>query len=157
MKWAGMLLLGYAAFEILRRICHAERCRLAQADGIYLLLLRLQSDICERGVPLDAIYRAFAHEALEKSGFLLSLRKEGLARALALHPPAVSADACRELAFYASGLGERFLEEERLCAAHIVSVWGEEVRRVHAELPRKLKLKKTVFMTGTGMLLLFLL
>lgn len=157
MKAVGILLLGYAAFEIFRRVLRAEKGRLAEAEGIYLLLARLQSDIGERGVPLFEIYQTFENEALAANGFLSVLRKEGLARALALYPPAVSADVRRELTLYAAELGGRFLEEERHSAARAVSVMAEGVRQLHAELPRKLKLKKTLFMTGTGMVFLFLL
>ena len=156
MRLCGVLLFLVGAFEILRSVSIAERKRVKEAEGLYLLLRQIQSDACLRALPLQEIYAAFENEALARAGFLRILREEGLSAALEKKTLSLPEKDLHALLLFARGLGKRFLDEERTACASA----AEDILRLsenyRAELPRRLKIKRTFLLTGAGMLLLLL-
>jgi len=156
MRLCGILLFLVGALEILRMLCATERKRVKEAEGLYLLLRQIQSDACARSLPLAEIYAAFENEALARAGFLRIIRTEGFLAALEKGTLSLPEKDLHTLFWFARGLGTRFLDEEREACANAAEDMLRLSEKYRAELPRRLKIKRTFLLTGTGMLLLLL-
>jgi hypothetical protein len=157
MRLLGALLFIAALFAAAAHLSRAERRRLCEAEGLYLLLLHIKTEISERALPLGEIYAAFENEALSRSGFLSVLKTEGLAAALASPCLSLPPEDTHALSLFAASAGKRFWEEE-LAACERELLRCEEVLEAYKrEAPRRVKIKRTLVLSGGGMVLLFLL
>lgn len=157
MKTVAVLLLCFACASVAVLVLRAEKEKCESAEGIYLLLLHIRHGVCEERLPLPEIYASFENAALEKNGFLPLLREKGLAHALSLTPLPLPEARVRALTLYAGELGGRFAAEEALAnqkECEAMHLWLEEYRK---DLPRRLKIKRTLSLCVGGMILLFLL
>lgn len=157
MTAVGFVLWMTAVFIFLSHLTREERRRVEECEGLLLMLRHLRARVSAYSLPRDEIYRTFSHLALEKCGFLLLLREKGLKTALSSKTLALDGEMLRPLVLFAEGEGER-LKEEELSA---VSLAIEETEACLADakrrLPERLRLSRTLVLTGGMMVAIFLL
>ena len=154
MKLFGIFLFALGALLFTARVSAGERKKGKRIEGVYLLFLHMRHAICKEGLPLSEVYARFANQALEEEGFLPALRAEGLSAALKKHPPPISDAALGALFLYAEGLGKRFLEEEANALESACERLVGELDGFRLALPSRLKIYRTLLLSGSGMLLL---
>ena len=157
MKLLGILLFLFAAALLTACVLAREKRKYEEAEGIYLLLLHIRRGVCEEALPLSEIYASFENQALEETPFLSLLRKEGLAEALKKAPPPFDEATLRALSLYADTLGKRFSSEEHEASERACASLFGALELYRSELPRRLKMQRTLMLTGSGMLLLLFL
>lgn len=154
MKLLGVLLFLSASALLTAYALAKERRKCDELEGIYMLLLHIKHGVCEEALPLGEIYAGFENEALSHTPFLFSLKQHGLFHALKHSPPPMDGAALRSLTLYAEGLGKRFSDEERHAAEKECASLAVLVEKHRRELPSRLKIRRTLFLCGSGMALL---
>lgn len=125
----------------------------------FLLLIRfIESEISCYQTPLDDIYRKFEGEALEKCGFLAVLRERGMREALKECRSALcfSDEEYRLLELFACELGKSYREEQLRGCEYYRRMLENYCHEGRQELPARLKLCRSLTVTG-GLLLVLLL
>ena len=154
MRLLGIFIFALGALLFTARVSSGERKKGKSIEGIYLLFLHMKHAISKEGTPLPDVYARFKNQALEEDGFLPTLRTEGLSAALKKHPPPLSGAALNALSLYAEGLGKRFLEEEAEALERECERLEGELDSFRLALPARLKIYRTLLLSGSGMLLL---
>ena len=155
-----MRLLGACcllAFALLatRAFSGYEMRRVQENEGVLSLLLYLRSAIKTYAMPLDTLYAEVRCEALERSGFLSVLRREGLSAALRSVPPVGMEEKtiCTLLRF-GDQLGSRFLEDEVAALDEVIPQLSEALSHMMGEAPRRKKIGRALITTASMMVLL---
>ena len=154
MKLLGIVLFSLASVLFSAHVLRGEKRKCEELEGLYLLLLHMKHTISGEGLPLSEVYATFENKALEDTPFLSTLRKKGLASALTECPPYLSEGSLRSLTLYAEGLGKRFLEEEREALSRECELLFRELDTCRRSLPTRLKTRRTLLLSGSGMILL---
>lgn len=154
MKLLGIFLFSLASLLFGTHLLRGEKRKCEELEGVYLLLLHMKHAISSEGLPLSEVYASFRNRALEGTPFLLALRKHGLASALAECPPYLPEGSLRSLSLYAEGLGKRFREEENEALARECELLFSELDAHRRALPARLKTRRTLLLSGSGMILL---
>lgn len=153
----GLLLWMTAVFFFLLFLTKEQRRQVEECEGVLLLLRHIRTQVSAYSLPRHEIYRTFSHASLEKCGFLPLLREEGLGRALKADRLAMSEEMLRPLVLFAEGEGGRLREEELIAVS--LAVEGVEACLADAKsrLPERLRLSRTLVLTGGMMIAIFLL
>ncbi len=114
------------------------------------LMRQIENEISCFQTPLDDIYRRFEGEALEACGFLSCLREKGMEAALREKRAALSfSDEEWELLVAFSGeLGKSYREEQLRGCDYYRRMLENYCREGRAELPSRLKLCRSLSITG---------
>ena len=154
MKLLGILLFLFTAALLAVYVPSREKRKYEEAEGIYLLLLHMRRGICKDALPLADIYGSFENDALAATPFLSCLKTKGLSEALKEAPPPLDESALRSLTLYADALGKRFSLEEQQALEEECQALVRALERYRSELPRRLKIQRTLLLAGSGMVLL---
>ncbi|MBP3437340.1 MAG: hypothetical protein J6K61_05490 [Clostridia bacterium] len=156
MRAMGVFLLlgvtGYLAFFVsLRRQRH-----LALREGLLLLLYHLSANLESFSIPLSQIYASFQNDALEKSGFLPTLRQAGLYGALCAHKHNLALSQEEEGLLYpfAKQIGKGFLKEEQALCRYTKESFEGLYGTAKRELPKKRKMEAALVVSGGLMVIL---
>ena len=125
----------------------------------FLLLIRfIESEISCYQTPLDDIYRRFDGDALERCGFSAVLREKGLKEALVECKEALclSDEEYRLLLDFSGELGKSYREEQLRGCDYYRRMLESYCNEGRQELPARLKLCRSLTLTG-GLLLVVLL
>jgi stage III sporulation protein AB len=125
----------------------------------FLQLIRfIESEISCYQTPLDDIYRRFDGDALEKCGFTAVLRQKGMAAALAECRAALcfSDEEYRLLVDFSGELGKSYREEQLRGCEYYRRMLDSYCNEGRQALPARLKLCRSLTVTG-GLLLVVLL
>lgn len=113
MRYFGMSLIFLAAFLFSHTVCRALRRRLAEEEGYLSLLRFMRGELTRYARPVNEWCTQFRSEALEESGFLPHLRRDG--DLLAAYGASSSSLGGRErelLTSLFSSFGKGYREEE---------------------------------------------
>ena len=153
----GLLFWMTAVVLFLLLLTKEERRRVEECEGLLLLLRHLRAQVSAYSLPRDEIYRTFSHAALERCGFLALLRDGGLAAALSAEKLALGAETLRPLVLFAEGEGRRLKEEELTAVSLAIEGMEACLTDVKRRLPERLRLSRTLVLTGGMMIAIFLL
>ena len=157
MTAAGFLLWMTAVFLFLSLLTREERRRVEECEGLLLLLRHLRARVSAYSLPRDEIYRTFSHDALEKCGFLSLLRQRGLQTALSSGTLAPDGEMLRPLVAFSEGEGQRLKEEELSAVSLAIEEMEARLAEAKRRLPERLRLSRTLVLTGGMMVVIFLL
>ena len=157
LRFLGSALMTLAALGSVLFLHKLEYRREAELLGLMKLLSFIRSGMLLHRIPLEEIYMRFEEETLAACGFLTVLRREGLCHALTADLLSLSTEELSFLIRYADGLGERFLSEEEEASAQTRETLQALIEQHRGEKKRSFKMKRTLILTGSGMLLLLLL
>lgn len=151
----GLLAIFGATFFAARCYGDAEQRRVAEAEGLLSLLIHLRLTLGTYALPLADIYASFQNEALERAGFLPTLRQEGMQAALtAAAPMGLGQEELSPLLQFAAQLGRHFLEDELRAADRVIAHLSAVVEERRRDAPRRKKLGRALFATGGAMIAL---
>ncbi len=159
LKILGSAILVFAAVGGASKLSALAQSRVEQIAAFLSLLRYIKAQVAYFKTPVNEIYLSFENSVLEKCGFISALRENGMISALENTSENLYIEkAERELLYlFACELGGSFKEEQvKSCDYYIESlqlIYTEQ----KAELPRKKKLYKTVFLTvGIMIIIMFL-
>lgn len=158
-KLAGAALMAFATCALAGAAAAGERRRYASVASLLRFLRFVRAEIAFSLTPMPEICEKFRDEGLEAAGFLEKMRKEGLTAALT---------DCREalwlkeeefllLTSFSKEIGRGYRESElSLLDRHIeaLNALAEEVR---TRLPGRIRLSRTLLLSGGAALILLLL
>lgn len=146
--WMGAVFIG------LYCLLAEERRKVAEYEGLVLLLRHIRASVSSYALPKEQIYATFLHPALAKCGFLDVLGREGLACALEKGGLCVGEEALRPLRIFAEGMGMRLsVEELSACGTALDEAEGI-LATLRDRLPTRLRLCRTLVLTGGMMVVL---
>lgn len=157
MTAVGLLLWAVAVLLVQFYLSGEEKKRVEECEGLVLLLRHVRASVSAYSLPKDKIYRAFSHKALERCGFLSALREEGLARALETGGLSLGEETLRPLVIFAAGEGMRLTEEELSACALALETAESSLTELKRRLPERLRLCRTLVLTGGMMVAVLLL
>ena len=157
MRVVGVISLFAVALVICRALAEHEERRIRAIDGLLALLRHVKAKILCFRMPLDEIYRDVCDAELERIGFLRILRESAsLRRALegSSETLLISQDLFRRLAELGDALGAG----DGAAAAELCEYYIGELSREAAELraaaPKRLRLHRSLVVTGMLMLVI---
>ena len=157
MTAAGLALWISALLFALFYFGGQEKRRVEETEGLVLLLRHVRASVRAYALPKPKIYESFHHKALEKCGFLSLLKQEGLGVALEKGGLSLKEESLRPLSVFAMGEGGRLTEEE-LTACEIALDGMEQVlMEAKKKLPERLRLLRTLVLSGGMMVVILLL
>lgn len=134
-----------------------EARRLRQLEGLLLLLRTVRGQISCFRTPVDRIYASFENEALERCGFLPALRQTGdFTQALEAVGPRLlmPEEEARLLSSFGLELGGTYRDEQVAACDYYISELENCFARRREERPRRLRLGRSLLLTGGLMLIL---
>lgn len=134
-----------------------EKRRVEETEGLVLLLRHIRASVQTYALPKDKIYESFRHKALEKCGFLPLLKKEGLTVAIEKGGLALKAESLRPLTVFAAGEGGRLTEEELSACGLALDGMEQVLAELKGKLPERLRLLRTLVLSGGMMVAVLLL
>lgn len=157
MTAAGLALWTVAVLLGLFYLTGKEKRRVEECEGLVLLLRHLRTSVQAYALPRDKIYESFSHRALEGCGFLSVLRREGLSAALERSGLSLREEVLRPLVIFASGEGGRLTEEELTACGIALTAVEQSLTELKKGLPERLRLCRTLVLTGGMMVAILLL
>ena len=148
--WMGAVFLG------LYCLLGEEKRRVAEYEGLVLLLRHIHTSVSAYGLPKEQIFAAFSHPALERCGFLAVLKEKGLPHALEKGGLCVAQTALHPLYIFAEGMGMRLSKEELSACRLALDEAVQILSSLRERLPTRLRLCRTLVLTG-GMMVILLL
>ncbi len=150
----GVTVWMTAVLFILCHLLTEEKKRVAEYEGLVLLLHHIRTSVSTYAMPKEQIFAAFSHAPLEKCGFLPLLRQRGLAHALEEGGLRASEEALRPLRLFAKDMGMRLSEEELAACARALDETEPMLASLRSGLPTRLRLCRTLVLTGGMMIVL---
>lgn len=155
----GMLFLCMTAFFLCRAIRQLEEKRIRQTEGFLLLLRHLRAMISCYRAPVREIYDGVSSPALEECGFLAVLAERGDFGA--------AIDSCRDrlllrdeeirlLSSFGRELGGSYREEEVESCSYYIGELERAYAALREEHPKRVRLSRSLVITGTLMLVILL-
>ena len=117
----------------------------------------MKRGICKEALPLPEIFESFENDALEGTPFLSAVKEKGLLYGLKKAPPPLPDALLRSLVLYAEGIGKRFLDEEKDAIEKECALLAKRTAESRAALPARIKMQRTLLLSGSGMMLLLFL
>ena len=153
----GFLFWMTAVFLALYFLTAEERKRVEECEGLTLLLRHLRGQVAAYSLPREEIYATFHHKALERCGFLSLLRERGMGVALSAGKLTMSEEALRPLYLFAEGEGRRLKEEELTALGLALEGMEYGLTECKRRMPERLRLLRTLVLTGGMMVAVLLL
>ncbi len=153
----GFLFWMAAVFFALFLLTREERKRVEECEGLTLLLRHLRGQVAAYSLPREEIYATFRHAALEKCGFLPLLREQGLSVALSAGKLSLGRETLRPLFLFVEGEGRRLREEELAALALALENMEYASAECRRRMPERLRLLRTLLLTGGMMVAILLL
>lgn len=154
----GAFLLSLGGIELARLLAARERERLGVAEAYLELLRYLRGELHAFARPLCEVFLRYENEALEKNGLLPRLRAgcgfaEAVGQTSSPHDPAL-----REiLTAFGRAVGRGYLAETLATCDVYIERLDDYVRQVREAVPMRIRLRRTVTLTGTALVLLLLI
>lgn len=157
-------LIGAAALLLLSLYVGAslaamEKKRLRQTEGFLLLVRYIREQISCFRRPLSDIYAGFRNEALDSVGFLPVLANGDFAAALteARDCLYLEEEELKLLYVFAESVGQSFEEEQRALCAYTERELEKALARRREELPKRVRVLRTLSAVFGGMIVILLL
>ena len=157
MGTVGALIILFLTFYVGFLFSRMQRGRQRRLECFLQLIRFMESEISCYQTPLDDIYRRFEGESLEECGFLAVLREKGMIAALAecRHKLCFSDEEYRLLTEFSGELGKSYREEQLRFCEYYRRMLENYCAEGREELPGRLKLCRSLTVTG-GLLLVIL-
>lgn len=160
MRTVGVIALFALTLLVCRAMAEYEQRRIKTLDALLSLLRYIKTMILCYGTPLGEIFRGIEDEFLEEIGLLGALRESGSLRAALAKTRGslvLSADLCDRL----SELGDAIGRGDRTAAGELCDYYIAELSREASELraasPKRLRLQRSLVVTGMLMLVIVLI
>lgn len=160
LKTFGVIMLLSGGLYLCFSFSVFERRRVLQCEGFLLLLRHIRAQIACFRMPLDRIWESFSSAELKRCGFLDALREKGdFTQALL----AVRGQIwlCREeldlLFAFGGELGRSYFEDQVACCDYYIGELEQAYAQRRVEQPKRVKLYRSLFLTGSLMLVIILL
>lgn len=159
-KICGVLVLGAMTYYLCHSLTRFESRRIRQTEGFLLLLRHIKAMISCYRAPVREIYDGFSCRALEECGFIDALRLEGsFERAIQI---------CREriyleeeeinlLTAFGRELGKSYRDEEVESCDYYIGEFERAFAGRREEHPKRVKLYRSLVITGALMLVIVLI
>ena len=160
LRLIGILAVAGASLYLCVAFTVFERRRLAQCEGFLMLVRHAAAQISCFRMPQGRIWESFSSEELERCGFLPVLREEGdFGRALEQTASHIwLSEEERSLLFAFGGeLGRTLAEEQARACEYYVGELEQAYRTRREEHPRRVRLYRSLFLTGGLMAVVLLL
>lgn len=158
MRYLGMTLIFLAAFGISRALTRNAEKRLSEAEGYLAFLSFLQGELTRYARPVNEWSRLFSDGTLEESGFLPHLRAHGdLCAAFTASATRLGEEEKKLLSSLFSAFGRGYREEVLASLAATRAALSETVGREREELPKTLRVVRTLSAAGALALVILLL
>ena len=158
-KLIGALLLVTVTVIFAFVYTHHQRKRVLQAEGFLLLLRYLRGQILCYALPIEEALRGYENDALTECGFLPLLRQGSFLEALEGTRSTVflEKDAQKALRSFGEGVGKSYREDQLALCDYTLGELERTVDRLREEYPRKVKLGRSLVISGGLALVLVLL
>ncbi|MBQ8859339.1 MAG: stage III sporulation protein AB [Clostridia bacterium] len=157
-------LIGAAALLLLSvytgaSLAAMEKKRLRQTEGFLLLVRYIREQISCFRRPLPAIYASFSNEALHSAGFLPALAEGDFSSALAEAREGLylEEEEFKLLFGFGESVGQSFEEEQRALCAYTERELEKALARRREEVPKRVRVLRTLCAVFGGMIVILLL
>lgn len=154
----GGCLLVLFGILLARYLAERERRQVLYADAYLDFLRYVRGELHAYARPLGEVYRRCDNAALEENGFLPALRR-GLCPGDAARCAAPASDprAVKILSDFGSAVGRGYLAETLACCDVYIGRMDAYAGEVRAAAPARIRVRRTVALAGTALVLLLLL
>lgn len=158
LRLIGACLLTVAGIALARFFTERERRRVADAEAYLEFLRYVRGELHAFARPLGEIYRRAGNRVLEENGFLPALRAGGTPGEAVSHTsPATDPALAGILSGFGATVGHGYLAETLACCDVYIERLDTYAKGVREAAPARIRVRRTVVLAGTALLLLLLL
>ena len=159
-KTLGVILLLSGSLYLCFSFSAFERRRVLQCEGFLLLLRHIRAQIACFRMPHDRIWESYSSAELARCGFLDALREKGdFTQALLAVRSQIwlSREELDLLLAFGGELGRSYFEDQVSCCDYYIGELEQAYAERRSEQPKRVKLYRSLFLTGSLMLVIILL
>lgn len=158
LRLIGACLLTVAGVAFARFLSERERRRVADAEAYLDFLRYIRGELHAFARPLGEVYCRCENRVLEENGFLPALRAgKTPGEAILSTSPATDPALIKILSAFGGAVGRGYLAETLACCDVYIERADTYARAIREASPARIRVRRTVALAGTAMLLLLLL
>ena len=158
LRLIGAALLTLSGIALARHLTEQERRRVTTAEAYLELLRYLRGELHAFARPLSEVYRRAEDPVLEENGFLPALRAgETMGSAARRTLPPTDPALVKLLSDFGVAVGRGYLAETLACCDVYIERLDAYAKRVREAAPTRIRVRRTVALAGTALILLLLL
>lgn len=157
-RLVGGALLVLFGILLARHLAEREHRRVAYAEAYLDFLRYVRGELHAYARPLGEVYRRCNHPVLEENGFLPALRAGvGIGDAARHTTPPTDPRAVKILSDFGFAVGRGYLAETLACCDVYIERMNTYAGGVREAAPSRIRVRRTVALAGTALVLLLLL